>query len=118
MSPEEIRHARSIVEAAISEARSVHGEIESKVSSLAAQAAMSTAHITDALSKCVGEVVAETEAKTSHVVGTVAQQLEKEIQAAASSTAVTAENNDTHGSGRDASGCPGANRTKPRGRPS
>ena len=88
---EEIRHACSIVEAAISEARSVHGEIESKVSSLEAQAATSTAHITDALSKRVGEVMAETEAKTSHVVGTVAQQLEKEIQAVALSTAATAE---------------------------
>ena len=54
---EEIRHALRVAEAAISEARSVHGEIESKVSSLEVQAATSTAHITDALSKCVGEVV-------------------------------------------------------------
>ena len=61
---EEIRHARSIAEVAISEARCVHGEIESKVSSLVVEAAASTAHITDALSKRVGEVVAKTEAKT------------------------------------------------------
>ena len=88
---EEICHAHSVEEVAISEARSMHGEIESKVSLLAAKAAVSTAHIRDALSKCVGEVVVETEAKTSHVVGTVAQQLEKEIQAAALSTAATAE---------------------------
>ena len=53
----EVCHACSIAEVAISEARSMHGEIESKVSSLAAQAATSTAHITDALSKRVGEVV-------------------------------------------------------------
>ena len=49
----------------------MHREIESKVSSLVAQASVSTVHITDALSKRVGEVVAETEAKTLHVVGTV-----------------------------------------------
>ena len=73
---EETHRTRGIAEAAIAEARSVHGEIESKVSSRAAQAAASTAHITDALSKRMGEVVAETEAKTSRVVGTVAQQLE------------------------------------------
>ena len=66
---EEIRHACSIAEAAISEARSVHREIESKVSSLEAQATTSTTHITNALSKRVGEVMAETEAKTLHVVG-------------------------------------------------
>ena len=88
---EEIRHAHSVAEVAISKTRSVHREIESKVSSLEVQAAASTAHITDVLSKCVGEVVAETEAKTSHVVGMVAQQLEKKIQAAASSTAATAK---------------------------
>ena len=62
---EETRRARGIGEAAIAEAKSVHGEIESKVFSLAAQAAASTAHITDALSKRVGELAAETEAKNS-----------------------------------------------------
>ena len=88
---EETRRARDIAEVAIAETRSVHGEIESKVSLLVVQAVASTTHITDALSKRVGEVVAETEAKTSHVVGMVAQQLAQEIQAAASSTAVMAE---------------------------
>ena len=77
---EEIRHACSVAEAAISEARSLHGEIESKVSSLEAQAATSTAHITDALSKCVGEVMAETEGKTSHIVGTVANSWKKKYK--------------------------------------
>ena len=88
---EKPRRACGIAEAAIAKARSMHGEIESKVSLLVVQAVASTTHITDALSKRVGEVVAETEAKTSHVVGTVAQQLEQEIQAAALSTTVTAE---------------------------
>ena len=70
---EETRHAHGIAEAAIAEAKSVHSEIESKVSSLVAQAAASIAHITDALSKCVGELAAETEAKALHTVGTIAQ---------------------------------------------
>ena len=88
---EDTHCACGIVEVAIAEAKSVHGEIESKVSSLVAQAVASTAHVTDALSNCVGELAAETEAKTSHTIGTIAQQLEQEIIAAASSTAAMAE---------------------------
>ena len=45
------------------------------------------------LSKHVKEVVAYSEAKTSHVVGSVAQRLEKEIEAAAVSIATTSERN-------------------------
>ena len=70
---EETRRARSIAEAVISKAKSVHGEVESKVASLVAQAEASTTHIADALPKRVGEVAAETEAKTSCAVGTIAQ---------------------------------------------
>ena len=88
---EETRRARGIAEAAIAKAKSVHGEIESKVSSLVAQAAASTAHITDALSKRVGKLAAETEAKTLHTIGTIAQQLEQEIIVAALSTVAMAE---------------------------
>ena len=88
---EETRRTRGVAKAAIAKARSVDGEIKSKVSLLVAQAVVSTVHITDVLSKRVGEVVAETKAKMSHVVGTVAQQLEQEIQAVASSTATAAE---------------------------
>ena len=62
---EETRCARGIAEVAIAKAKSVHNEIESKVSLLAAQAAASTTHITDALSKRVGKLAAEMEAKTS-----------------------------------------------------
>ena len=58
---------------------------------LVAQVATSTAHITDALSKRVGELAVEMEGKTLHTIGTIVQQLEQEIIAAASSTAVTAE---------------------------
>ena len=70
---EETHRAHGIAEAAIAEAKSVHGEVESRVASLVAQAKASTAHIIDALSKRMGEVAAETEAKTSRAVGTIAQ---------------------------------------------
>ena len=83
---EETRCARGIAEAAIAEAKSMHGEVESKLALLAAQAEASTAHIADALSKHVSKVAADTEAKASHAIGTIAQQLEKEIEAAVVST--------------------------------
>ena len=50
------RHVRRIAEAAIAEARSVHGEIKSRVASLAAQADASTARIVGVLSQRVQEV--------------------------------------------------------------
>ena len=88
---EETCRARGIPEAAIAEAKSVHGEVESRVASLAAQAESSTVHITDALSKRMGEVAAKTEAETLCAIGTTAQQLEKEIEAAAVSTAMMSD---------------------------
>ena len=51
-----------VVEAAIAEARSVHGEIESRVALLAAQANASTTHIVGVLSQCVQEVVEHSDA--------------------------------------------------------
>ena len=66
---EKTHRACGIVEAAIAKVKSVHGEVESRVASLVAQAEASTAHIADALSKCVSEVVADTEAKASRAVG-------------------------------------------------
>ena len=79
---EETHCARDIAEAAIAEAKSVHGEVESRVALLAAQAEASTAHVVDALSKCVNEVVAQSEVQASHIIGTVSQRLEKDIEAA------------------------------------
>ena len=79
------------MEAVIAEAKSVHGEVESRVASLVAQAKASTAHIVDSLSKCVSEMMAQTEAKTSRAVGTIDQHLEKEIEVAAVSTVATSE---------------------------
>ena len=88
---EETRQARGIVEVAIAEAKSVHGEVESRVASLVAQAEASTAHIADALSKCVSEGTVQNQAKMLRAVGAVAQQLEKETEAAAVSTITTSE---------------------------
>ena len=70
---EATRHARGIAEAATAEAKSVQGEVKSRVASLVVQAEASTTHIADVLSKCVGEVAGETETKTSRAVGTIAQ---------------------------------------------
>ena len=55
---EETRHVRNVTEATIAEAKSVHGEVESRVASLADPAKASTAHIVDVLSEHVQEVVA------------------------------------------------------------
>ena len=70
---EETHCVRGIAEAALAEVKSVHGEVESRVASLAAQAEASTAHIANALSKCVSEVAADREAKASCAVGTIVQ---------------------------------------------
>ena len=88
---EETHRARGIAEAAIAKAKSVHGEVESRVASLAVQAKASTTHIANALSKCVSEVMAQTEAKTPRAIGTMAQQLEREIEVVAISTATTSK---------------------------
>ena len=55
---EETRCVHDVAEAAIAKAKFVHGEVESRGATLAAQAEASTAHITDALSKRVSEVAA------------------------------------------------------------
>ena len=44
-----------------------------------------------ALSECMQKAAAGMEAKTSRIVGPMAQQLEKELEAAMASTAVTSE---------------------------
>ena len=90
---EETHSACAITEAAITKAKSVHGEVESRVASLVAQAKVSTAQVVDALSKHVKEVIAHSEARTSHVIGSVAQRFEKEIEANVISAAATSEQN-------------------------
>ena len=85
------RHVRQLVEATSAEARSVHGEVESKVATLVAKADASTAHVVEEMTGRVREVAAYLDAQTSGVVETITQQLEWEIRAAATSTAATAE---------------------------
>ena len=82
---------RNVVEAAIAEARSVHGEVESRVALLAVQADVSTAHIVGVLSQCVQEVVEHSDAQASCVAGEVSQQLEKGLEAVAMSTVAMSE---------------------------
>ena len=88
---EETRRAREVAEAAIAEARSVHGAVESQVAALSARADESTTHAVEVLTEQVRQTAAETEARASQTVGTVVQQLEKEMTAAATSAAATAE---------------------------
>ena len=88
---DETRRAREVAEAAIAEAKSVHREVQSKVASLTARADVSTAHAVEVLSGRVQEVAEQSQAQTSRVVVAVAQQLGKEIEAAASSIAATTE---------------------------
>ena len=80
-----------VAEATIAEARFVHGEVESRVALLAAQADASTAHIVDVLSQCVQEVAEHSDAQVSQVAGEVSQQLEKGLETVVTSAAVTLE---------------------------
>ena len=88
---DEARRVRGVAEAAIAEAMSVHGEVESRVALLAAQADVSTAHIVGVLSQRVQEVVEHSDAQASRVAGEVSQQLEKGLEAVTTSAAVMSE---------------------------
>ena len=88
---EETVHVRGIAEAAIAEAKSVHEAIESKVASLTAQADASIAHITGVLSERVQQVAEYSDAQASRVAGEILQQLEKGLEAVATSAAATSE---------------------------
>ena len=90
---EETRRSRGIAEAAIAEAMSMRGQVESRVASLAVQAKASTAQVVGALSECVQEVAVHSEAQTLHVIGNITQRLEKDIEAAVVSTTTTSERN-------------------------
>ena len=78
---DETRHICEVVEATSAEARSVCGEVESKVATLAAKAGASTTHTVEEMTGCVWEVAPSSDAQVSHVAETVTQQLEWEIQA-------------------------------------
>ena len=88
---EAIRCACSVAKAAIAEATSVHSLVESRVASLAVHAKARIVQAVSALSERIRGLVVHMEKQMSHVVGTIAQQLEKEIEAAVVSTAMTSE---------------------------
>ena len=86
-----MKHHSTVADDAIAEARAVREEVESRISELAQRAEISTS---SALGEVTGEfwrVVEQTQAQTSHTVGTVVQQLEKEIEVAASGAPATSE---------------------------
>ena len=115
----ETRRVREMVEATTAEARSVRGNVESHVATLAAAAAdVSVARTTEEISRRVNEMVEYSDAQASHVAADVTQRLEKEIVAAATSTAATADSHDAHCSRGRQKGHPGAIRAEPRGCPS
>ena len=87
----ETRHVREMVEATTAEARSVRGDVESCVATLAAAADASAARTTEEISSRVKEVVEYSDAQASRVAVDVTQRLEKEIVAVATSTTATAE---------------------------
>ena len=62
---DETRRARKVAEAAIAEARSVHGTVESRVAALSARADESTTHTVEVLMEQMRQTAAETEAKAS-----------------------------------------------------
>ena len=88
---DEAGHVRRVAEVAIAEARSVHGEVESRVALLAAQADASIAHIVGVLSQRVQEVEEHSDAQASRIAGEVSHQLEKGLEAVVTSTAITSE---------------------------
>ena len=88
---EEMRHAHSVAEAAIAEAAAASSRMESNIAHVAAQMEAKTAQAVMALAERVRESVVEIEACTLCTVGSVVQQLEREIEAAMTGAAVTSE---------------------------
>ena len=88
---DQTRYAQSVAEAAIAEARSVRDEVASRMEEVAKRLDVSVSNIADVLTGKVQQVAAQFEAQTSHAVGQVAQQLEREVKAVVTSTAATAE---------------------------
>ena len=70
---------------------SIDNQVGSRVVSLPAHTKASTVQAVNALSERMKEVAAHIEEQTSHIVGAVDQQLEKEIEAVVVSTIVMSE---------------------------
>ena len=67
------RHAQSVAEAAIAEARSVRHEVSSRIAEVTKRLDVSVSNVADVLMGRVQEVAAQFEAHTSRAVGQVAQ---------------------------------------------
>ena len=70
----------------------MHGEVESRMMELTRRADANTSSILGEVTGEVKRVMEHAQAQTSHTVGSAFQQLEKEIEVAASGAAVTSEN--------------------------
>ena len=90
---QETRRVQSVAEAAVAKVRSVRGEVESKVAELTHRAEASVSQVANVLSGQVQQVAVQTSFEMSRIAEKVTQQLESEINAAASSTPTTAEVN-------------------------
>ena len=88
---EETRHVRELVEATTAKARSVRGKVESHIAQMAAAAEANAARAVEHVSAEVKRVAAYSDAQASRVTADVTARLEHEVQAAATSTAATAE---------------------------
>ena len=80
MVADQTRYAQSVAEAAIAEVRSVRDEVASRMEEVAKRSDVSVSNIADVLTGKVQQVAAQFEAQTSHAVGQVAQQLEREVK--------------------------------------
>ena len=88
---DQTRHAQSVAEPAIAEARFVRDEVSSRIAEVAKRSDVSVSNVADVLTGKVQQVAAQFEAQTSHAVGQVARQLEQEVKAVATSMAATVE---------------------------
>ena len=88
---EEMRHACSVAEAAIAEATAASSRMESNIVHIVVQTEAKTVQAVTALAEHVRESVVETEACMSCTIGSVVQQLEREIEATATGVAATSE---------------------------
>ena len=70
---DETRHVRELVEATSVEARSIRGEVESKVATLVGKADASTTHVVEEITGRVQEVAAYSDAQALRVTAEVTQ---------------------------------------------
>ena len=87
----ETLRVRELVEATSAEAKSVRDEVESRIAELAAASQASASQLAGQMATQVTKVAEYTDAQASRVAADVNARLEKEVQAAATSAAATAE---------------------------